>query len=216
MIGLLTGETTKPTMYKNNPTAAETSITETKTFSNEHLKWHKEDCLLCGWIIGTLTKEALGLVIGLESSQSVWNALKEAYAQDSQELEFTLQKQLTYLRKDPNQSLAKHLRKFKSICDSLAAIGNPVLNKTKVYSLLANLGTKYESFTTTMLKPPMSSYSEAVSLLQGFKQQNTWAEASNSPSYIFHGQRNQNQQQTYNNNRYNNQFSSKGRRFFSH
>ena len=112
MIGLLTGETTKPTMYKNNPTTTETSITETKTFSNEHLKWHKEDRLLCGWIIGTLTKEALGLVIGLESSQSVWNALKEAYAQDSQELEFTLRQQLTYLIKDPNQSLAKHLRKF--------------------------------------------------------------------------------------------------------
>jgi hypothetical protein len=32
----------------------------------------------------------LGSVIGLDSSQSVWNALKEAYAQDSQEREFTL------------------------------------------------------------------------------------------------------------------------------
>nr|GMD54198.1 Retrovirus-related Pol polyprotein from transposon TNT 1-94 [Ipomoea batatas] len=169
MVGLLTGEIKKPTMYKNNTTTAGTSITDTatNTLSDEYLRWRKEDRLLRGWIIGTLTEEALGLVIGLESSQSVWNALKEAYAQDSQEREFTLRQQLTYLRKDPNQSLAEYLRKFKSICDSLAAIGNPVPDKTKVYSLLANLGQKYESFTTAMLKPPMPSYSEAVSLLQG-------------------------------------------------
>lgn len=99
--------------------------------------------------------------------------MKEAYAQDSQEREFTLRQQLTYLRNDPNQSMSEHLRKFKGICDSLAAIGNPVHDKTKVYSLFANLGPKYESFTTTMLKPPMTCYTEVVSLLQGFEQRNT-------------------------------------------
>ncbi|EEF27825.1 conserved hypothetical protein [Ricinus communis] len=67
------------------------------------LKWKKEDHLLRGWIIRTLTEETLGLVIGLDSSQSVWNALKEAYAPDSQEREFTLRQQLTYLKKSNNR-----------------------------------------------------------------------------------------------------------------
>lgn len=66
--------------------------------------------------------------------------------------------------------MVEHLRKFKGISDSLAAIGYPISYKTKVYSFLANLGPKYESFTTTMLKPSMSSYSEVVSILQGFEQ----------------------------------------------
>lgn len=83
MVDLLTGENQKPDAY---------------------LKWRKQDRLLRRWIIGTLTEEALGLVIGLDSSKSVWDALKEAYAQESQEREFTLRQQLTYLRKDPNQS----------------------------------------------------------------------------------------------------------------
>ena len=164
MVGLLTSEKKKPAMY-NNTTADETSTNEVKKISEEYFKWGKEDHLLRGWIIGTLIEEALGLIIGLESSQSVWNALKEAYAQDSQEREFTLRQQLTYLRKYPNQSLAEHLWNFKSICDSLAAIGNLVPYKTKVYSLFANLDPKYESFTMAMLKPPMSSYSEVMSLL---------------------------------------------------
>ncbi|KAG5241400.1 26S protease regulatory protein [Salix suchowensis] len=180
MVGLLSGETEKPLMYTNITTESEAT---NKQISKDFLKWRKADRLLRGWIIGTLSEETLGLVIGLDSSQSVWNALKEAYAQDSQEREFNLRQQLTFLKKEPSQSLAEHLKKFKSICDSLAAIGNPIPDKTKVYSLLANLGPKYESFTTTMLKPPMPSYSETVSLLQGFEQRNSWSEESHSPAY---------------------------------
>ena len=217
MVGLLTGEKMKPTMYTNIVITERTSTSEAteQQISKDFLKWRKEDRLLRGWIIGTLTEETLGLVIGLDSSQSVWNALKEAYAQDSQEREFTLRQQLTYLKKEPSQSLAEHLRKFKSICDNLAAIGNPIPDKTKVYSLLANLGPKYESFTTIMLKPPMPSYSEIVSLLLGFEQRNSWIEASHSPSYAFYEQCNHEQQQHNHNNRspHNHQFTSKGRGF---
>jgi hypothetical protein len=92
MVGLLTGEKMKPTMYTNIVITERTSTSEAteQQISKDFLKWRKEDCLLRGWIIGTLTEETLGLVIGLDSSQSVWNALKEAYAQDSQEREFTL------------------------------------------------------------------------------------------------------------------------------
>ena len=91
MVGLLTGETVKPAMYTDF-TAEKTSTNneEEKQISEVFLKWKKADRLLRGWIIGTLTEETLGLVIGLESSHSVWHALKEAYAQDSQEREFTL------------------------------------------------------------------------------------------------------------------------------
>ena len=62
IVGLLTGEKKEPAMYDNN-TTEETSTNDTKKISEEYLKWRKEDRLLRGWIIGTLTKEALGLVI---------------------------------------------------------------------------------------------------------------------------------------------------------
>jgi len=60
-------------------------------------------------IIKTLFKEALGLVIGLDTTLAVWEALKDAYAQDSQEWEFTLRQQLTYLRKDDNKTIGDHI-----------------------------------------------------------------------------------------------------------
>ncbi|KAF2319149.1 hypothetical protein GH714_013585 [Hevea brasiliensis] len=122
--------------------------------------WQKSDRLLRGWIYGTLSEESLGLVIGLETVHTVWSALKDAYAQDSQEREFTLRQQLTYFRKDENRSITEHLRLFKELCDSLAAIGKKVPDEEKVFCLLTSLGPQYETFTTTMLKPPRPNFNE--------------------------------------------------------
>ena len=69
------------------------------------IKWRKTDRLLRGWLIGTLSEETLGLIVGLDTSYADWEALKSAYAQDSQEREFTLRQQVTYLRKEDNTTI---------------------------------------------------------------------------------------------------------------
>jgi hypothetical protein len=121
-----------------------------------------------------LSEEALSLVVGLETASAVWEALKNAYAKDSQEREFTLRQQVTYFCKHENQSMEEHIRTFKSLSDSFAAIGKPVSDNEKVFFLLTSLGPQYENFTTAMLKPPRPSYSELVSQLQNFDQRRNW------------------------------------------
>uniref|UniRef100_A0A0R0HPA0 Uncharacterized protein n=1 Tax=Glycine max TaxID=3847 RepID=A0A0R0HPA0_SOYBN len=108
------------------------------------------DCLLRGWIIGTLSEEALGLVVGLDTAHPIWTTLKYLYAEDSQE---------------HDQSIGEHIRIFKGLCYNLAAIGKPVPDKDKVFYFLTSLGHEYETFTTTMLKPLRPSYSELISQL---------------------------------------------------
>ena len=56
----LNGDVDIPTM--DTP---KTSLIDKPTLSENYLKWKKSDRLLRGWIIGTLTEEALGLVVGL-------------------------------------------------------------------------------------------------------------------------------------------------------
>ena len=124
--------------------------------------------------------------------------MKNAYAKDSQEQEFTLRQQVTYLRKEDDKTIGEHIRTFKSLCDSLAAIGKPVPDKEKVFCLLTSLGPQYETFTTTMLKPLRPSYSELVSQLQSLDQRRNWfsnhANAAHAtPQMAFYGQ----QQQRY-------------------
>ena len=137
----LTNEVLAPAKYNtqdsiNNLHTANTTPVLTEAF----ITWRKSDRLLRGWIIGTLSEEALSLVVGLETTSAVWEELKNSYAKDSQEREFTLRQQVTYFRKHENQSMEEHIRTFKRLCDSLTAIGKPVSDNEKVFCLLTSLG----------------------------------------------------------------------------
>jgi hypothetical protein len=130
----LTNEDPAPAKYNtqdsiNNLHTENTAPVLTEAF----ITWRKSDRLLRGWIIGTLSEEALSLVVGLETASAVWEALKNAYAKYSQEREFTLRQQVTYFRKHENQSMEEHICTFKSLCDSLAAIGKLVSDNEKVF-----------------------------------------------------------------------------------
>ena len=208
-----------PTKY--NTPAANTTEAENTTpqLTQEFIAWQKSDRLLRGWIIGTLSEEALGLVIGLDTTLTVWEALKEAYAQDSQEREFTLRQQLVYLRKDDNKSIKDHIYTFKNLCDNLAGIGKPLPDKEKVFCLLTSLGPQYETFTTTMLKPPRPTYTELTSQLQNLDQRRNWFSNQTdtpfthlTPHLAFYGQQQRQPFNTAIRNR-NTTFNSSGRGF---
>ncbi|OMO87248.1 hypothetical protein COLO4_20725 [Corchorus olitorius] len=128
-----------------------------ETINPDFTAWKRSDRLLRGWITGTLSEEVLGLVVGLDTSAAVWQAFSDSFAQESQEREFYLQQSLNMHRKGSN-SMADYIRIFKNLCDDLAAIGKPVDDRTKVFTLLKGLGPDYESFVTTMLKPPIPAY----------------------------------------------------------
>lgn len=68
--------------------------------------------------------------------------------------------------REGTSSLSDYIRVFKGYCDHLAAIGKPVSDRDKVFDLLHGLGHEYESFVTTMLKPPTPSYRGLVPLRQ--------------------------------------------------
>ncbi|EEF33229.1 conserved hypothetical protein [Ricinus communis] len=76
LINYLTGEI-------NNSATDSTTQTETTLTNNKTADWRKSDRLLRGWLIGTLSEEALDLDISQDTSKAVWDALNEAYAQDS-------------------------------------------------------------------------------------------------------------------------------------
>ncbi|CAJ2666782.1 unnamed protein product [Trifolium pratense] len=220
LVGHLTNEDPAPTQFTtpdpNNTTNSEQFVPK---ITDEFVKWRKADRLLRGWIIGTLSEEALGLVVGIDTAHAVWSALKDAYAEDSQEREFTLRQQMTYFRKEENQTIGEHIRTFKGLCDSLAAIGKPIPDKEKVFYLLTSLGPDYETFTTTMLKPPRPSYSELISQLQSLDQRRNWFSSRNNmqnsltPQMAFYGQQQRSRQNSSRNRGNSQTFTSTGRGF---
>ena len=73
-------------------------------------------------------KETLGLAMGLDTSYANQNTLKNEYAEDSQEHEFTLRQRVTYLRRKDDRTIREHICTFKGFCDNFAPIKNLVLN----------------------------------------------------------------------------------------
>jgi len=76
--------------------------------------------------------------------------------------------------------------------DSLAAIRKLVPYKENIFCLLTSLGSQYETFITTMLKPPRPSYTKLISQLQSLDQRCNWFSTQNTPaltpSMAFYGQ----------------------------
>ncbi|CAK8560999.1 unnamed protein product [Lathyrus sativus] len=107
LVGHLTNEDPSPTQYTTNTTNSEQFVPK---LTDEFVTWRKSDRLLQGWIIRTLSEEALGLVVGIDTAHAVWVALKDAYAEDSQEREFTIRQQIIYLHKEEDQTIIEHIR----------------------------------------------------------------------------------------------------------
>ncbi|GAU48089.1 hypothetical protein TSUD_238280 [Trifolium subterraneum] len=206
LVGRLTNEDSTPTQFTtpdpNNTTNSEQFVPK---ITDEFVKWRKADCLIRGWIMGTLSEEALGLVVGIDIAHAVWSALKDAYAEDSQEREFTLRQQMTCFRKEENQTISEHIRIFKGLCDNLAAIGKPIPDKEKVFYLLTSLDPDYETFTTTIhnnmqnsITPQMAFYGRQ----QQRSRQNSSQGQGNSQTFTstgrgFHAQQPSNQNKVH-------------------
>ena len=71
------------------------------------------------------------------------------------------------MHKKGTSSMTEYICILKNLCNDLAAIEKPIDDRTKVFTLLKGLGPGYESFVTTMLKPPIPNYKDLIPLLQG-------------------------------------------------
>ncbi|GKV46780.1 hypothetical protein SLEP1_g53748 [Rubroshorea leprosula] len=192
-----------------------------KVLSNEkevpnptYATWRRSNHLLRGWITDTLSKEVLGIAVGLETSLEVWKALEDHFAQSSQDREFHLMQELSSIQKG-DDTLNEYIRKFKYICDELSTIGKTISDKNKVYWFLQGLGPSYENFVTTMLKPPISSYKELIPLLKSHESRNSHHQQNAPPPQMAFLTQKSNGRNYYYKKKGNDQrlFSSKGKGF---
>ncbi|KAF8406182.1 hypothetical protein HHK36_008262 [Tetracentron sinense] len=95
-MGFLNGETSAPGLIISSPNSLN-GDGKKEVPNPAYILWKRSDRLLRGWLIGTLSEEVLGLVVGRETSEKFWSTLKEAFAQSSQERKFQLLYELQHL-----------------------------------------------------------------------------------------------------------------------
>ena len=104
----------------------------------------------------SLSEESMAEVLGLSTPREVWTTLESAYSHDSQERSQNLKDSLRQLKKG-NLSVSDYAKKFKSICDKLQAIGQPISDVDKSHWFLCGLGPTFETFSTAHRALPTRS-----------------------------------------------------------
>ncbi|CAA0816765.1 Unknown protein [Striga hermonthica] len=132
--------------------------------------WHTQNQRLLSLLLSslTLTEESMAEVIGCSTSQTVWLALEAAYNHRSKSRELRLKDDLQLMKKG-DCPISEYGRKFKSICDQLAAIGRPVDDTDKAHWFLRGLGSDFSSFSAAqMALTPLPTFRDLLSKAESF------------------------------------------------
>lgn len=97
-----------------------------------------------------MIEEVIGMIVGVDTAHQVWFSLEEHLLPNTKEKEIRLKDNLWSLKKG-SLSIEEYVRRFKSICDNLAAINKPMADVDKVFQLAGSLGLKYQDFHLAML-----------------------------------------------------------------
>ncbi|KAJ0752082.1 putative RNA-directed DNA polymerase [Helianthus annuus] len=139
LLGHVDGSTATPP--KNITVNDKTSV------NPDFTTWTEKDQTVRLLIQSSLSEEAMAEIIGLTSAKDIWLALENAYINSSLERVYTLQDTLRQMQKG-SATVAEYGRKFKSLCDQLAAIGHPPSENDKCHWFLRGLGNEFQNFST--------------------------------------------------------------------
>lgn len=111
--------------------------------------WQLDDLKAIVILHSSLSEEAFAEVLDLPSARSIWLALENAYSNTSVERVQNLKDQLRQMSKGLS-SVNDFGRRFKHVCDQLAAVGHPVDDSDKLHWFLCGFGASFETFSTAV------------------------------------------------------------------
>lgn len=113
-------------------------------------QWKAQDRNVNSLLLSFLAVEALSKTLNANIALDVCTTLHSAYVSRSKARELRPCDQLLLMRHG-SLSVSEHGRKFRTICDQLAAIVAPVSNDDKFDRFLRGLGVSYATFSTDQL-----------------------------------------------------------------
>ncbi|CAN1166203.1 Retrovirus-related Pol polyprotein from transposon RE1 [Linum perenne] len=91
----------------------------------EYAKWYRQDQLVLGWVINSLSPSVIHTLVGVQTSRVTWISLATTFGSGSPSQIRSLKNQLQSM-KLKNDIVADYLQKAKNIADRLQALGKPV------------------------------------------------------------------------------------------
>lgn len=116
-------------------TAANGSITPHKDYQ----QWFRQDRLLFGALVGSLSPQIVPLVTNVFSSREAWQTLAGTYASPSRGHIKQLQHRLKQLTKTSDQTITDYMQNIKTVVDELAILGKKLDQEDVIDAVLNGL-----------------------------------------------------------------------------
>ncbi|KAL6332321.1 hypothetical protein AAG906_004885 [Vitis piasezkii] len=101
------------------------------------------------WLYASLSEDIMPQIVGYSTTVEIWNALNQIYYASSMARVIELHIKLQTLRKD-GLSVGEYIQKLKSICNSLAAIGELFFNPPEFsYPAMAHYAAMHNTVSDT-------------------------------------------------------------------
>lgn len=135
-------------VFLEDGTAPEPTVVTGNTSAQNPLfvHWKRQDRLLYGALLGTLSLPVQSLVTRTTTSLELWKSLSNTFGKASRSHVKTLQNQLTYTTKG-TQTVDEYMRNIIAKADQLALMGAPVLHEDLLDKITAGLGDEYRVIT---------------------------------------------------------------------
>ncbi|KAK0608432.1 hypothetical protein LWI29_030576 [Acer saccharum] len=149
-----------------------------------YLKWFQQDQLVVSYLVATMTKPMLSLIVGKATALEMWLCLKDNFSQQSVANTANTRFQLMDMTKG-TKTISAYLQHAKSLSDSLAAICELVSSTDLVTVVLRGLGSEYAMIVTAILNfPPLPRFKDLRARLLSFESQLQRTKPADSGSTI--------------------------------
>ena len=110
--------------------------------------WCRKDQFLLSWINSSLVAPIFSTMFGLHTSQQVWSALAQSFANQSRPRVSHLKKQLQNFHQG-SKPCAEYLQFAKSWANHLAAIGKPIDDEDLISFIMGGVNPSFNPFITS-------------------------------------------------------------------
>jgi FtsZ-binding cell division protein ZapB len=113
------------------------------------LIWQKRDKSFLSLLYSTLSSPVLAMVVGLSTSQEVWDKLEERFTCTARANVLNLKLELQSIKKG-NESVSSYLQRIKTVRDKLSAVGVHSDHEELLHVILKGLPKEYAPFASAI------------------------------------------------------------------
>ncbi|KAL4290280.1 hypothetical protein GQ457_14G022540 [Hibiscus cannabinus] len=118
-------------------------VNSEKVPNPHYASFKQQDSALCSWLVASISLSILPSLVSCRTAFEIWEKVQQIFSVSSTTKIMHLHCSLKNLRKR-DQGMREYLAQIQSVCDSLAACGNPLSETMHISAILYGLPSDYE------------------------------------------------------------------------